>query len=54
MGKYYQLCNKYEKTLFEDCRELKTENVKCEILKQLYNDCLKFINKREKPSESIK
>ena len=46
MEKYSQLCNNYEKTLLENCRELKTENVNCEVLEQLYKDCLDFKKKK--------
>ena len=54
MEKYSQLCINYEKTLLENCRELKTGNVNCEVLEQLYKDCLDFKKKKGKTTESTK
>ena len=54
MEKYSQLCINYEKTLLENCRELKTGNRDCEMLEQLYKDCLDFKQKKEKTAESTK
>ena len=54
MEKYSQLCINYEKTLLENCRELKTGNVNCEVLEDLYKDCLDFKKKKGKTTESKK
>jgi len=54
MEKYSQLCINYEKTLLENCRKLKSENVDCILLEDLYKDCLKFKHKKEKTTENIK
>lgn len=48
MGKYSDICIKYEKILLEQCRELKTSTVDCKVLGQIYINCLDFKEKKEK------
>ena len=51
MGKYSDICIKYEKVLLEQCRELKTSTVDCKVLGQIYINCLDFKQKKEKEKE---
>jgi len=51
MGKYSYICIKYENLLLEHCHELKTSNVNCEMLGQIYTNCLDFKKKKEQKNE---
>ena len=51
MGKYSDICIKYEILLLEHCHELKTSNVDCEMLGQIYTNCLDFKKKKEQKQE---
>ena len=51
MGKYSDICIKYEILLLEHCHELKTSNVDCEMLGQIYTNCLDFKKKKEKEKQ---